>query len=319
MQRRFPFPLPNGWFQVAWSDELAPGDVKALRYFGEDLVLFRSEDGAPGMLDAFCPHLGAHLGHGGRVVGDGVRCPFHGWRFDASGRCREVPYASRIPPTARLRAWELRERNRIVWAWRHAEGAPPQWDVPLIAEAESEDWTPFERYHWRIRSRNQEMGENAVDRAHFRYVHGTLGVPESEITVDGIWRRSLQRAPMRTPRGTVEGSIDAQSHGPGCGFTRFRGICETVLIGATTPVDEEFCEVRFSFTQQKVDGAAPRGGVGAALVRDIVKQMNEDIPIWENKRYLERPTLCDGDGPIAEFRRWMRQFYSLPADAASPR
>jgi hypothetical protein len=44
-----------------------------------------------------------------------------------------------------------------------------------------------------------------------------------------------------------------------------------------------------------------------------VKQLNEDIPIWENKRYLERPLLCDGDGPIAEFRRWCLQFYSPQA------
>ena len=123
---------------------------------------------------------------------------------------------------------------------------------------------------------------------------------------------------MRTPRGEVDGAIDAQSFGPGCGFTRFSGICETVLIGATTPVDEEHCEVRFSFTQQKVGGEAPKGGVGAALIRDIVKQMNEDIPIWENKQYLERPVLCDGDGPIAEFRRWMRQFYSFPDAPSEP-
>ena len=63
------------------------------------------------------------------------------------------------------------------------------------------------------------------------------------------------------------------------------------------------------FIQPKVDGKDPEGGVAAALIRDIVKQMNEDVPIWENKKYLPRPTLCDGDGPIAEFRRWCEQFY----------
>ena len=50
-------------------------------------------------------------------------------------------------------------------------------------------------------------------------------------------------------------------------------------------------------------------GVAAAIIRDIVKQMNEDIPIWEHKIYRPAPTLCDGDGPIPEFRRWCRQFY----------
>ena len=316
MDRRFPFPLPNGWFMVAWADELGPGEVRPLRAFGEDLVLFRNEAGLARVLDAYCPHLGAHLGHGGKVLGDAIRCPFHGWTFDGTGRCTAVPYATRVPPGAKLRSWPVVERNRIVWVWRHAEGAPPAWEVPVIPEAESPEWSDFERHAWTIRSRSQEMGENAVDRAHFRYVHGTMNVPESEITVDGTWRRSLQRARMQTPRGVVDGQIDAQNFGPGCSFTRFTGICETLLIGATTPRDEELCEVRFSFTQPKVDGQAPKGGVAAAIIRDIVKQMNEDIPIWENKQYLERPMLCDGDGPIAEYRRWMKQFYS-PSGAAA--
>ncbi len=313
MQREFPFPLPNGWFMVAWADDLGPGAVLPLHCFGTDLVIFRTASGVPRVLDAFCPHLGAHLGHGGSVRGDTIRCPFHGWRFDGSGACAEIPYASRIPPTAKLRSWPVVERNRILWVWRHAEGAAPAWDVPVIPEAESEDWSPFDRYEWKIRSRSQEMGENAVDRAHFRYVHGTRTLPESEIQVEGVWRRSLQKAAMQTPRGVVDGRIDAQNFGPGVSFTRFTGICETLLVGATTPIDEDTCVVRFSFTQPKVDGEAPKGGVAAAIIRDIVKQMNEDIPIWENKQYLERPALCDGDGPIAEYRRWMRQFYSFPA------
>ena len=66
--QRFPMPIPFGWFFVHYSDDLKIGDVKTLRYFGQDLVLFRNEGGAAGMLDAYCPHLGAHLGHGGQVV-----------------------------------------------------------------------------------------------------------------------------------------------------------------------------------------------------------------------------------------------------------
>src|SRR5262249_44680373 len=66
MAPRFPFPrYPDGWFQVAYADELAPGDVVPLRYFGRDLVLYRTQDGAPHVLDAHCPHMGAHLGYGG--------------------------------------------------------------------------------------------------------------------------------------------------------------------------------------------------------------------------------------------------------------
>ena len=79
-----PLPIPNGWFAVAWSRELHAGDVRPIHYFGEDLVLFRTRSGQARVLDAFCPHLGAHLGYGGRVMGETVRCPFHGWQFDGT-------------------------------------------------------------------------------------------------------------------------------------------------------------------------------------------------------------------------------------------
>ena len=78
--------MPNGWFIVARSDELAPGEMRPLYAFGRDLVLFRTEGGEARLLDAHCPHLGAHLAVGGRVEGECIRCPFHGWRFDGDVR-----------------------------------------------------------------------------------------------------------------------------------------------------------------------------------------------------------------------------------------
>lgn len=85
-QRAFPA-IPNGWFAVAFSDEVKAGGVRPLRYLGRELVLFRSSTGVASVLDAHCPHLGAHLGIGGGVVGETLACPFHGWRFDAQGQC----------------------------------------------------------------------------------------------------------------------------------------------------------------------------------------------------------------------------------------
>src|SRR5512145_2144386 len=85
---RFPFPAyPNGWFRVAYSHELARAEVRPLFLLGRDLVLFRDEEGVARVLDAHCRHLGAHLGHGGKVEGGGIRCPFHAWRWNGEGVC----------------------------------------------------------------------------------------------------------------------------------------------------------------------------------------------------------------------------------------
>lgn len=306
--------MPNGWFQVAYTDELREGQVRPLRYFGRDLVLFRTEGGVASLLDAFCPHLGAHLGHGGKVDGELVRCPFHAWGFGTDGACRDVPYTTGVPKRAQIRPWPIEERSGIVWAYHHRHREAPTWSVPEIPEVASGLFTPYERHRFAIGTHPQEIGENGVDRAHFHYVHGTKTVPESELVIEGHVRRATQHVSMQTPRGVVDGKIEVEAHGMGCTITRFSGICDTVLVISHTPIDAEHVDTRFSFTQRAKDGVAERPGVAAAIIRDIVKQMREDIPIWENKRYEPRPTLCDGDGPIGAYRTWAKQFYgTLPA------
>src|SRR5918994_5006579 len=99
---RYPFGIPYGWFQVAWSSELEPGDVLARDYFGRHLVLWRDEEGAVHLNDAYCPHLGAHFGYGGVVEGCELRCPFHGWKFDGDGANTDIPYGTRTNQKARI-------------------------------------------------------------------------------------------------------------------------------------------------------------------------------------------------------------------------
>jgi 3-ketosteroid 9alpha-monooxygenase subunit A len=65
----------TGWFMVGWSPEFPIGEARPLQYFGEDLVAYRDEDGVLHVLQGPCKHLGAHLGHGGTVVGDCVTMP----------------------------------------------------------------------------------------------------------------------------------------------------------------------------------------------------------------------------------------------------
>src|SRR5437016_2540548 len=84
----------------------------------------RPSGGEARVMDAHCMHLGAHLGVGGRVENDCLRCPFHGWKFDgANGQCVEIPYGemTHIPPKAHSRSYPTLERNHMIWAWHHAE------------------------------------------------------------------------------------------------------------------------------------------------------------------------------------------------------
>ncbi len=293
---------------MAYSDEVAGGDVQPLALLSRDLVLYRGADGKARVLDAHCAHLGAHIGVGGAVIGDCIKCPFHGWEYDGSGQCVNVPYGH-TPPHARIGSWEVAERNGLIMIWHHPEGISPTWEVPEVPEATSPDWSDPQRYEWVVRTQAQEIAENASDSAHFHYVHQTANVPQTEAAFEGPIRRSHNPVSLDTPKGKVDGAITSSAFGLGLVTVRYQGICETLQIGSVTPIDEHRVLVRKSFTQQRVDGENPTGGVAAAILRNVVGQLEQDIPIWEAKIYRERPLLSSGDGPIAPFRRWARQFY----------
>jgi phenylpropionate dioxygenase-like ring-hydroxylating dioxygenase large terminal subunit len=320
---RVELPMPYGWFQVLYSQQLAVGQSLPLEYFGQELVIFRTEAGEAKVLDAYCPHMGAHLGYGirdqagggSRVVGDSIVCPFHGWQFNGDGQCTGIPYAERMPPRVAkceqvIRSWQVREQNQCIYVWYHPEGIEPLFDPPQIDEAipDTGDWGELKIYEWDIATHPQEIGENAVDAAHFRFVHGTPEVPEPTVMrFEEHCRFGLLETEMETPKGRIEGRIENSSIGPGISTVRFSGICETVLMANLTPIDAHNTKAMYAFIQRDGNGQKV-GRVGQAIIDDIRQQMEEDRIIWARKRYLEKPMLCDGDGPFAKFRRWYGQF-----------
>jgi 3-ketosteroid 9alpha-monooxygenase subunit A len=309
---RYPFPIPFGWYQMGYPSDIAPGQVRPLYYFGRDLVLWRDEDGAPHLNDAHCPHLGAHIGHGGSVHGCELQCPFHGWRFDPEGRNTDIPYSERVNRSARIRSYPVIERNGLIMAWYHPHDVEPMWDIPEVPEfSDLENFTPLESRDYIVHAAWQELAENGVDSAHFRYVHNTEIVPTLDsYETDGFvgHMRSTQKFP--TPRGVVDGRIDVDNHGPGMGIVRFSGIVDTVNLGCNTPIDDQTCHVRFNFTVRKLGDEATTSSVGKAFIEEVSRQVQEDIPIWENKAYVVRPALADNDGPFMKFRKWAAQFYA---------
>ncbi len=313
-QENTPLPLPNGWFAVGWSHELAEGQVEAIRCFGRDLVLFRSRSGEPALLDAYCPHLGAHLGVGGRVVGDTVRCPFHGWRFDATGRCVEIPHCRTIPPRAKLRGWDVVEKNGMIFGWYHAEEKPPDWEIPTIGEIGDPDWTEPRRIDLEVPVHLQELAENNCDPAHFEFVHGSPGLPPSEMEMSEGGRFFRMSSPFQkeAPEGALEVQVVRDTWGLGLSTVRNEGIpgVGLMLFSSTTPVEVDRSIMRWSLsvTRNIADG------YGEEFLEAIVNGVRQDIPIWSNKIHRAQPVLCETDRYIAEFRRWTRQFYSDPVD-----
>jgi phenylpropionate dioxygenase-like ring-hydroxylating dioxygenase large terminal subunit len=314
--------FPKGWFRIAYSNEIPPKTVKSLHYFGQDLVLFRTEKGIVRVFDAHCPHLGAHLGYGGIVKSETIQCPFHGWCFNDSGNCTQIPYTSKIPPKAQIRTWPIREVNGLILIYYHSQGHPPDWEIPELPEILDKNWTPLSPVIRReISTYTQEVGEGSiVDTAHFGHLHPhTFREVKGESLIVSYPTLTYKMYPEYNLYGVtkilgVEGktSLDFTSYGLGCLVVRnfSKTKLKTLTMFLLTPINENSIDFHFLISIKQVLNKPITALFKKFVKYSATKALKEDMDIWENKIFRAHPLLCDGDGPIAQYRRWASQFYT---------
>jgi nitrite reductase/ring-hydroxylating ferredoxin subunit len=333
---RFPFSsFPDGWFAVAFSKELTPGTVRPRTLFGREHVLFRTESGQPVLLDAFCPHMGAHLGHGGRVEGETIRCPMHGFRFDGEGACVKTGYGTRPPPKCQSASTPLREVDGVIYALQRPtdrRGQARGWEPPEVG---FEGWAPLRTALFEaVSTHPQETTENSVDLGHFAAVHGYEDVEIiSPLETDGPHLTISYRMRRRNlipglPR--IATRFDITIWGLGYSFVEVsveNMPLSTRYLVLPTPRSEGLMDLRLAMTfrvTHPVLGRIPMRLYGLVFGRlhadSFVGDVLQDFDIWKNKQYVHPPILAKGDGPIGQYRRWARQFYDderLEARAAA--
>lgn len=313
-ERTYPFAdFPNGWYVLANSNEIRAGDVKPFHYFGKDLVIYRGDNNKVHIVDAYCPHLGAHLGKAGAaIIGNNIRCPFHHWQFDETGKCVEVPY-SEPQPKACLTHWTAIERNGQVLTYYSADGSPPPCDVPEIEELQgtkTKGWSSSYFSKFEYSAHVQEIVENIVDLGHFVPIHHVEEVPEiEEMTFDGP-RATLRYSTKNKVLGKIfNAHLHFEYYSPSYTVVRVRSMTDIVLIASMAPTSKGKVRHRFHFRMRNMNPL-----VNKILLMIMAKQIEQDfmgdLPIWENKIYREHPMLCKGEGGIMKMRNWFKQFYT---------
>jgi phenylpropionate dioxygenase-like ring-hydroxylating dioxygenase large terminal subunit len=139
--------LPRGWYFVALSGDIAAGTLNSYPFMGREIVVFRPERGEAAALDAHCPHLGAHFGHGGKVVGETLKCPLHGRQFGVDGAlAQEQASPSWEIPEQPSQDWFPYLRPEEILNCSHRRGLDPSWLVTYsrtscsISEADGFTW-----------------------------------------------------------------------------------------------------------------------------------------------------------------------------------
>ena len=203
------------WLPVLLSRELPErdGPPVRLRVLGEDLVAFRDTEGRVGVLDPRCPHRGANLFFG-RNEECGLRCAYHGWKFDVEGRCVDMPT---LPPESGLRArvragaYPAREWGDLVWAYLGppAQEPPlPELEFALLPAAHRFVSKKLQQCNW------AQACEGALDTAHFSFLH--MPVWSGDEAIDAaVSRSSVDRERTRWMRDDPRPEFDVVRHDVG--------------------------------------------------------------------------------------------------------
>ena len=164
------------WTPALLSRELPVPNSGPLRLtlLGEDFIAFRDSDGEVGIVDARCPHRGANLFFG-RNEDCGLRCVYHGWKFDVHGQCIDIPNAShavaeRLKPNAQIRALQVSEWGDVIWAYM-GEGEPPklpQFEFAKVPPSHRFVSKKFQQCNW------AQACEGGLDTAHFSFLHAGI-------------------------------------------------------------------------------------------------------------------------------------------------
>ena len=316
--------IPASWYCIAWSEDVRTDRILDLRYFGADLICFRSPEGVAKVFDAHCPHLGAHLGDGCIVDGD-VVCPFHGWRWSSTGENTLLPYADR-PSRRTLQPWLAHEVNGMVFVWYDPTGAQPTWQVPHYEQYGHQDYLDFFPDYCRswsdVRLHPQQSAENTTDPAHITYVHHAAEVPSVlQAGANGpLYTTDLRytwggnkSSTWLTPDGPVEGGLKAECWGLGLIATTYVGIHPTIQFTCTTPID---AQGRTSDIRSAIIGAKGNAGrltgaeFAARLAGHFFDQVSSDIPIWARQTLIEHPPYPKLEARAYRgMRDWAATFY----------
>ncbi|GJF09125.1 (2Fe-2S) ferredoxin [Mycolicibacterium cyprinidarum] len=318
---------PTGWFQVAWSDEIGIGDVHTMKYFGQEMVAWRSESGQLTVMNAYCEHLGAHLGFGGTVRGEVLQCPFHGWQWNQQGRNVCIPYEDRPNRGRRITTYPVVERNDSVYIWHDLDNRDPFFEVPDVfadfdGGSRAADYFPQQRlFRQSLEMHPQYVLENGVDVAHFKYVHNTPIVPvftrhdfdgpvsyvDFTITFEGDDGQKIE---------DVNSGVEAINGGLGIAVTKSWGMIDNRTISAITPVDDCTSDVRFMVYIGRPNSQSTSRDPARAEVKanefgaGVIRQFSQDIHIWAHQRYSDPPALASSEMKgFTAIREWAMKFY----------
>lgn len=313
---------PEGWFGIGWSQDFPEGKPLQRKLFGEDLVFYRGSHGQLVAMGAYCPHQGAALAVGGKVEGDCIVCPFHGWSWDADGSNAGVPYSARGRVGVRNKTWVVEETHGHVFIWNSWRDEQPRWAIPNL------DFLADPQVYWNANDSTrtwlnarvvpQMVTENIVDFSHIKYVH--LAEEDSEVEEFGAQDHVFSvvlRQVFRTRKGPVVGIDHIEAHGVGINIAQMKFLdYEINNLLNVVPIDSSHSEMRVTIALKLPEGvevpptAEDLPGRFQRAITAHLDTQDQDMPIWENQIYRANVPWAPEEARAGRsLRKWAHGLY----------
>ncbi|OHU88008.1 MULTISPECIES: Rieske 2Fe-2S domain-containing protein [Pseudoalteromonas] len=299
----------NGWQAVCMESELKNGQIISKNLMGENIVIWKSTKGEVAVTSAYCSHFGIHLGAGGKVVGDHLRCAFHHRCFDKNG----VAKGKKEKP---IKPYVIDINAGIVFVWFHSENESPTWNLPrLDTDYMGNKW---EIEHQCLKGVNVKAHpidfiENGVDFNHAIKLHGLCHQHTKLFEQD-------EKLSVRLKRGNEDkGNININAYGPfvidyNIDFYWRWHVYHRFLVLLQLEADGSFTAHRIKMKRHafKANLQEKLFNKGVYIFNEIKvfkTFMQEDHMIMMNRKHLEFPDLEKDDLYTRKFRLWYKQFY----------
>lgn len=280
------------WLPALPSAEFPTPDspVKRMRLLGENLVMFRDTQGRMGALREACPHRGASL-YFGRNEACGLRCVYHGWKFDVAGNCVDMPSEppeSSFKDKVKAKAYPCRDVNHMVWIYMGPRQEPPPFPAFEINTLPSSHVAPpnimMEEANW------MQNLEGDIDSVHLDWVHRKLSqdAPYAGVGIPGFWNTD-QRPPRLDVVPTNYGAFYTAKRTLDDGKEWHR-INQFILPFHTMISNGQYARLR-SFVPLDDEWAmliSQTGSIAGPLSAETLKQFNSEDPFKDWGGYVER-------------------------------
>lgn len=315
-----PIEALTGWFQLGWSDTVPPGELVSVTVLGHGLVARRTLAGNLVVTDAHCPHLGAHLGMG-CAVGDGLRCPMHGWEWGEDGSNTRIPYRDDTAASVGLRVFPSRELFGLLFVWIGNAGVAPNheplapggtFDIELRRDALVGGASSGTTRLGPMTVHPQLAIEDRVDVDHFVGPHGTEPPILNNLTLDGPYFSThiTVEAPNLRDGDKFQSEVLSTVTGLGISCLRIHVPTHAVyIVLSISPIDDRRSLVFHTLWVEPHSNSS-----ASALLEEMLtmmrEQLNRDLAIWSRMRLVPIPNDPVAAQPgLAAVRTWAKQFY----------